>query len=76
MSKFKDPYKRLEEINSELEVLEIKEKEFGEKHWKRKPMELEKVESEIMFLMFEKYSIECSIKYFEKKIAQTKEAKK
>ena len=63
-----NPYKRVQEIDAELEVLEIKEKEYGRKSWKNKPSKLQDIETSIMFLCFEKLPIEKTIKYFEAKI--------
>ena len=66
-----NPYKRIQEIDAELEVLGIQEIEFKKKVWKRKPRELENIESEIMFLCFEKRPIEKTIKWFEDKRRNT-----
>ncbi len=63
----KNPYTRIKEIDAELETLEIREKTFKNKYWKRKPRELEDIETSIMFLCFEKKPIEETIKWFEKK---------
>lgn len=69
----KNPYKRVKEINAELEALTIQEMAFKKRTWKRKPKELEKVESDIMWLCFEKIPIEETIKWFEKKFANVGE---
>lgn len=66
MSKFiNNPYKRLKEINKELEPLEAIEKiGFTGKTKKQ----IEEIESEIFFLVIEKNIIENCIKYFEKQL--------
>jgi len=64
----KNPYKRIKEIDAELEALEETEKAYNKIGWKKnKPRKLEDVESSIMFLCFEKKPIEETIEYFEKK---------
>jgi len=50
----KNPYKRIKEIDADLEQLELREKAFKKKSWKRKPQELEKIEREIFFLVIER----------------------
>jgi hypothetical protein len=71
MSNWNNPYKRLTEIELKLKYLEGREQYWKGRTWKRKPKELEDVESEIMFLCFEENHIKLCIKYFEKK--RTKE---
>jgi len=63
----KNPYKRIKEIDADLEQLELREKAFKKKSWKRKPQELEKIEREIFFLVIERTHIMNTIKWFEKK---------
>ena len=61
-----NPYQRIKEIDAELEPLELREKAFMNKGFKRKPFELEKIEQTIFFLVIEKNHIEKTINYFEK----------
>lgn len=66
----KNPYTRIKEIDAELETLEIREKAFKNKSWKRKPRELEDIENSIFFLLIEKKPIEETIKWFENRNAR------
>ena len=65
MSKFNNPYKRIEKINDKLKPLEVIEKsDFTGKTNKQ----IEQIKSEIFFLVIEKITIESCIKYFEKEV--------
>ncbi len=58
--RFKNPYKRLEDIKEQIHSLEVKI--AGEKGIKQK----NEYETELMFLVFEQLPIEDTIRYFEK----------
>lgn len=68
-----NPYKRLTKIELRLKYLEGREQYWKGRDWKRKPKELEEVESEIMFLCFEENSLKDCIKYFEAKTQDLKQ---
>jgi len=66
MSKTKNPYKRMKEIDELLEPLELKEKAYKKIGWKKKPKDLDEIEREIFFLAIERNIIERTVSWFEK----------
>ena len=70
-----NPYKRLTEIELRLKYLEGREQYWKGRTLKRKPKELEDVESEIVFLCFEENHLKKCISYFEKKLKQNEGVK-
>jgi hypothetical protein len=61
-----NPYKRIEEIDEDLKILEAEEKEFMKKRYKSKPRRYLNVEKKIFFLVIEKLQIEKCLNYFNK----------